>query len=181
MACASWVDSRTQRSWSQSPRDKRRAGTFIPSSHGFRCLERMQMLSETKHSPACLYSNGFRQRKVPQSKPKAPQRGWKSVTLKDSERRQRKPKQRDQLSRCAEKHQDKGKGQEAEEPSKNNCITSNPCSLPTFIMSLQRFGTMHMTSTAFCGWGESRVKGQALLSPPSNFSFSLEGTEIPCP
>ena len=28
--------------------------------------------------------------------------------------------------------------------------TSKPCSLPTFIMSLQRFGTKHITSTAFC-------------------------------
>lgn len=31
--------------------------------------------------------------------------------------------------------------------------TSNPCSRPTLIMSLQRFGTMHMTSTALCGGG----------------------------
>lgn len=34
-----------------------------------------------------------------------------------------------------------------------NCpdeLTSNPCSRPTFIMSLHLFGTMHMTSTAFC-------------------------------
>lgn len=28
--------------------------------------------------------------------------------------------------------------------------TSKPCSRPTFIMSLQRFGTKHITSTAFC-------------------------------
>lgn len=28
-------------------------------------------------------------------------------------------------------------------------LTSNPCSRPTFIMSLHLFGTMHMTSTAF--------------------------------
>lgn len=29
-------------------------------------------------------------------------------------------------------------------------FTSKPCSRPTFIMSLQRFGTKHITSTAFC-------------------------------
>lgn len=28
--------------------------------------------------------------------------------------------------------------------------TSKPCSRPTFIMSLQRLGTKHITSTAFC-------------------------------
>lgn len=35
--------------------------------------------------------------------------------------------------------------------------TSKPCSLPTFIMSLQRFGTKHITSTAFCLKEQRRV------------------------
>lgn len=38
--------------------------------------------------------------------------------------------------------------------------TSKPWSLPTFIMSLQRFGTKHITSTAFCLKDNSEV-GQA--------------------
>lgn len=42
---------------------------------------------------------------------------------------------------------------------KNSCITSNPCSRPTFIMSLHRFGTMHMTSTALCRWGRKQSEG----------------------
>lgn len=39
---------------------------------------------------------------------------------------------------------------DCEEWSKFLGCTSKPCSLPTFIMSLQRFGTKHITSTAFC-------------------------------
>lgn len=72
---------------------------------------------------------------------------------------------------CRETMQDKRKGQEQRRPSKNNCITSNPCSRPTFIMSLHRFGTMHMTSTAFCGWekAESKVKCLFQLHLQSRF------------
>lgn len=100
------------------------------------------------------------------------------VSHTEGEREEKKKRQGLSLYTCRETIQDKRKGQRQRRPSKNNCITSNPCSRPTFIMSLHRFGTMHMTSTAFCGWGESRVKGQAPLQLHlrciSNLSFSPE-------
>lgn len=57
-------------------------------------------------------------------------------------------------------------------------LTSNPCSRPTFIISLHRFGTMHMTSTAFCNHMTKKVVGfaglclclskwEALVLPPT--------------
>lgn len=44
---------------------------------------------------------------------------------------------------------------------KSSRITSNPCSRPTFIMSLHRLGTMHMTSTALCGWERKQSQRSA--------------------
>ena len=45
--------------------------------------------------------------------------------------------------------------------------TSKPCSLPTFIMSLQRFGTKHITSMAFClkrqRWSWSKIQNKAMI------------------
>ena len=49
---------------------------------------------------------------------------------------------------------------------KRSHITSKPCSLPTFIMSLQRFGTTHMTSTALCGVGGTGEQSEPSVLGP---------------
>lgn len=131
-------------------------------------LLQQQRAQETKQSPACSRHKalGFEQRKVPpQSKSNAPkegerkyQSGWRTV------RDARKPSKKDQLSPGGDKESETKESDGSQRPrlKKNSRITSNPCSRPTFIMSLQRLGTMHMTSTALCGvgWGESRVSVQ---------------------
>lgn len=46
--------------------------------------------------------------------------------------------------------------------------TSKPCSRPTFIMSLQRLGTKHITSTAFCcgdsEWTRDRDRQRVIMT-----------------
>lgn len=57
--------------------------------------------------------------------------------------------------------------------------TSNPCSRPTLIMSLQRFGTMHMTSTALCGGGAGGQPRPRSGPPPPALAGQSPGVERP--
>lgn len=77
------------------------------------------------------------------------------------------------------------KMREARGASLKSCrITSNPCSRPTFIMSLHRLGTMHMTSTALCRWERKQITGQlppGTAGVPTLSSTPESGSLLPTP
>lgn len=67
-----------------------------------------------------------------------------------------------------------------EEGEHSNGLTSKPCRRPRFIMSLQRFGTRHINSTAFCG-GKNNNSSGAGIAPgqEAQGNSMLEDRDLP--
>lgn len=83
-----------------------------------------------------------------------------SLRVRDSERRQQTKQKELAFCRWRPSIPDRAVS------LKRSHITSKPCSLPTFIMSLQRFGTTHMTSTALCGAGGAGEQSEPSVLGP---------------